>query len=277
MPCPSNARVHHRFDHRHRDAHFRHGLHAIQNIFIESRFAGRDLQLRGSRDAIHGLMKRVHHGLIGGVDADKHGDAQHDSRDGQQPARQMLADVGPANELQQNHEQVRARFARAIFFDAPIAQGHQAGAAFGHVNIVRDDQDRGAQPLVQIANQRENLGAGVGVQIAGGLVGQQNRRINRKRARDGAALAFAAGKLVRQVLTARGQAHQVQQLVRAFLDFLLRPSAQMQRNGDVFDARQRGQQIEELENESDLVAAQARQFVVGKPAQPAAVDFDFAR
>ena len=41
--------------------------------------------------------------------------------------------------------------------------------------------------------------------------------------------------------------------------------------------RQRGQQIEELENESDLVAAQARQFVIGEPAQAASVDFDLAR
>ena len=61
-----------------------------------------------------------------------------------------------------------------------------------------------------------------------------------------------------------------QQLARAFLDFLLRPAAQMQRNGDVFDAGQGGQQIEELKNESDLVAAQARQFIVGQARSAAA-------
>ena len=38
----------------------------------------------------------------------------------------------------------------------------------------------------------------------------------------------------------------------------------MQRDGDILDAAQRRQQIEELENESDLVAAQARQFVVAR-------------
>ncbi len=107
IALPLDARAHHRFDHRHRDAHLRHGLHALQNIFVESGFAGRDLQLRGSRDAIHGLTKRVHHRLIRGVDADEHRDAQHDSRDGQQPARQMLPDIRPANELQQDHESVR--------------------------------------------------------------------------------------------------------------------------------------------------------------------------
>ncbi len=40
-----DARVHHRFDHRHRDANLGHGLHAVQNIFVESCLAGRDLQL----------------------------------------------------------------------------------------------------------------------------------------------------------------------------------------------------------------------------------------
>ena len=103
IALPFDARTHHRFDHRHRDPHFRHGLHAIQNIFVEARFSRRDLQLRGARDAIHRLMKRVHHRLVRGVDADKHSHAQHNSRQRQQPARQMLPDVGPANEFQQDH------------------------------------------------------------------------------------------------------------------------------------------------------------------------------
>ena len=61
----------------------------------------------GEPFAIHGLMKRVHHGLIGGVDADEHGNAEHNSGDSQQPARQVLPDVRPANEFQQDHGSVR--------------------------------------------------------------------------------------------------------------------------------------------------------------------------
>ncbi len=107
IALPLDAGANHCFDHRHRDAHFRKRLHALQNIFIEARFAGRNLQLRGSRDAVHGLMKRIGHGLIGRVDADKHRDTEHDSSDSEQPARQMLPDVGPANEFQQDHEEGR--------------------------------------------------------------------------------------------------------------------------------------------------------------------------
>src|SRR5580698_5934446 len=78
--------------------------------------------------------------------------------------------------------------AGAVFFNAPIAQGHQAGTALGHLNIVGDNQDRGTQALMQIANQRQNLGAGVRVQIAGGFIGQQYRWIDRQGARNGTTL-----------------------------------------------------------------------------------------
>src|SRR3984885_12524036 len=79
------------------------------------------------------------------------------------------------------------------------------------------------------------------------------------------------------MFAARGQAYQVQKLTRALIDFLLRPSAQMQRDGDILHTTQGWQQIEELENESNFVAAQACQFIVREPAETAAVDFYFAR
>ena len=132
-------------------------------------------------------------------------------------------------------------------------------------HVVRDDQDGRAQALVQIVDQRQNLLAGVRIEIAGGLVGQQNRRIDGERARDGDALALAAGKFVGQVREAVRELHQVQQLAGAFVD-LPRPAAQMQRQRDILETRQRRQQVEELENESDLVAAHPGQVIVGQAA-----------
>ena len=51
----------------------------------------------------------------------------------------------------------------------------------------------------------------------------------------------------------------------------------MQWNGHVFETRQGGQQIEKLKNEPDFVAPHAGQVVIGKSAQPAAVNLDLAR
>ena len=129
---------------------------------------------------------------------------------------------------------------------------------------------------VQIANQRENLLAGVRVEIAGRLVGEQDRRIDRQRARDRDALALAAGQLLRQVLQAVAELHQSQQLARALVDLLARPAAQVQRQADVLEARQRRQQVEELKDEADLVAPDARQLVVGQAGERLAVDADLA-
>jgi hypothetical protein len=71
-----------------------------------------------------------------------------------------------------------AQLSGPVFLDPSIAQGDYARAAFGHVNIVRYDQHRRPKALVQIPNQRQDFGARVRVQIAGGLVGQQHRRID---------------------------------------------------------------------------------------------------
>ena len=50
----------------------------------------------------------------------------------------------------------------------------------------------------------------------------------------------------------------------------------MQGQGDVLHAGQRGQEIEELEDEADLVAAQAGEVVVGQVGDGLAVDADLA-
>src|SRR5262249_8991421 len=62
----------------------------------------------------------------------------------------------------------------------------------------------------------------------------------------------------------------------AVVDFLARPSAEVQRQRDVFDRGQRRQQVEELKNESDLVAADARKIVIAERRERFPVDLDFA-
>ena len=57
------------------------------------------------------------------------------------------------------------------------------------------------------AKQRHDFFAGFGVEISGGLVGEQDRRMIHQRARDGHALALAAGKLVGLVHHALGEIH----------------------------------------------------------------------
>src|SRR6476661_2770146 len=128
---------------------------------------------------------------------------------------------------------------------------------------MRDHQDRAAQPLVEIADQVQNAGAGARVQVPCGLVSQQDRGIDRQGSGNRYALALAARKLVGQVLHPVAQIDQVEQLGGAVLHLFPGPATEMERQPDVLQAAQTGKQVEELENEADLVAAESRQVVVG--------------
>ena len=125
--------------------------------------------------------------------------------DGQQTSQQMLARVRPTDQPQQNHRATSSR--RPDVREHPaVAQLDGPRAALRHRLVVRDHQHRRSQPVVQIVDQLQDLRAGLRIQIAGGLIGQQNRRINAQRACDRHALALAAGEFVGQVIQARRSA-----------------------------------------------------------------------
>ena len=110
----SELGVHHGLNHRDRDANFRNCLHAIEHAFVEACLAGGDLKLSRACDTIHGLAKSVEHGLICRMHAHEHGYTQHDARQGEHPAQQMPAHIGPANELEQDHESERPASRRGL-------------------------------------------------------------------------------------------------------------------------------------------------------------------
>src|SRR6185295_17015421 len=113
-----------------------------------------------------------------------------------------------------------------VFDDAAVAQGDGALAALRHGHVVRDDDDRRAEAGVQVADQRENLLAGARVEVAGRFVGEQDRRIDRQRARDRDALPLAAGELVGQMMQAVFELDQREQRAR-----VCRPSSAASRAG----------------------------------------------
>ena len=108
------------------------------------------------------------------------------------------------------------------------------------------------------------------VQVAGGLVGQQHPGLVDEGPGDGDALALAAAELRGAVLHAVGQAHLIQQPLRALGDLFFSPhparhaALQHGGDGDVFQRRKLGQQVIELEHEAHRVVAVA----VERPPAP---------
>ncbi len=89
-----------------------------------------------------------------------------------------------------------------VVFDFAVAQPNHAVGVQRDVRLVGDEND-GVAFLVQVGEERHDFVAGGGIEISGGLIGEQDRRMIHERARNGHALPLAAGKLVGLVHHAR--------------------------------------------------------------------------
>jgi hypothetical protein len=95
--------------------------------------------------------------------------------------------------------------------DAPVADEDDLVGLGGAPGVVGREYEGHVLLALHAAHQGDDLGAGVAVEIGGGLVGEHQRRCGGQGAGDGHALALAAGELCRQVALAVRQAHRVQQ------------------------------------------------------------------
>src|SRR4051794_1168166 len=80
--------------------------------------------------------------------------------------------------------------------DAVLERDHAAAHLVDHLAVVRDHEDRRAG-AVDLVEQLHDPDGGVGVEVPGGLVADEERRMVHERARDRDALLLATGHLVR--------------------------------------------------------------------------------
>jgi len=137
----------------------------------------------------------------------------------------------------------------AASIDRGIVGGHDQGSASAGMEV---DQ--------QIENSRTRHG----VQVAGRLVGEEQRRVDDQRPRNRDPLLLTTGQLRRQRITAVAQAYLFKQLERSTLQCFPGLLGK-QRRCHIVSCRQRGQQVKSLEHESHLAAIPdqfpRRQFV----------------
>ena len=104
------------------------------------------------------------------------------------------------------------------------------------------------------AHEAEDLGAGARVEVAGGLVGEDDPGPRGERAGDGDALLLAAGELRRAVAEPVAEPDGVDDRVEPVVVGLA--PGQRRRERDVLERGQRRHEVERLEDEADAVAAQ---------------------
>jgi hypothetical protein len=127
--------------------------------------------------------------------------------------------------------------------DATIEQAHDAPGLVRIARIVGDDADGGASGM-QLAEQLHDRFAVLGVQVAGGLVGQENGGLTDHGARDGDALLLTSRKLRKIVTRALGHTHALQRPLDAHLAVGGAQPAIVERQNDVLGHAQVAEEIE---------------------------------
>src|ERR1700760_897144 len=141
---------------------------------------------------------------------------------------------------------------------------------FGDIRFVRHQNNR-IPPRLQLIEQGHDFVAGLRIEVSGRLVGQDDRWPINERACNGNALSLSAGELVRLMVHALAQSYSTQRSFSPFQSLGGWRSVIDQRQLDVVQSRSTGEQVEGLENESDLTIADTRQFVVIQIADQMAI------
>src|SRR5438094_6990969 len=103
----------------------------------------------------------------------------------------------------------------AIAADKTVAECDDARRVLGDVGLVRHERDADAALDVQLLKDAHHLDAGARVEVAGRLVGEQQRRVVHQRAGDGDALLLPTRELIRMVIDAIAEADGLERLRRA--------------------------------------------------------------
>ena len=160
--------------------------------------------------------------------------------------------------------------------DLAVAHVDDAVAVLRGLGIVRDHQHGLAEFLIREPQHAEHDVGVLGIQVARGLVGQHDGRLVDERARQSYALLLASGKLGGTMPQTLGQAEKIGDAVEV-RGIAVAVAGNFAARSSILRTRvERRQQVEFLEDESDLALAHAGALGVGERGQVVAIEHDAA-
>src|SRR5678816_3211305 len=133
------------------------------------------------------------------------------------PLRRLRSDVRVVAHPRKLDSRTATMHHRSIAPHHAIAERHHAGGIFGDIRLVRDEDDRDAALDVQPLEDVHHVNAGACIEVAGRLVGKQQRRLVDQRTCNRHALLLPARELIRMMAHAIPEADGLQRLGRALV------------------------------------------------------------
>ncbi len=133
-----------------------------------------------------------------------------------------------------------------------------------------------ARATAQLAHHLHHLEAGAFIEVAGRFVGENQRWLLRQGAGDGGALLLAAGELGGKLVELALHADGGQVVDAPSPDLWGLERQDLERGLDVFERRERREEVVELEDEADLGGAKLRPRAFGHGRDALAVHHDAA-
>jgi len=144
-----------------------------------------------------------------------------------------------------------------------VADVNYTMGVFGYVVFV-GDQDNRVSLGVQLVHKGHYFITGLGIEIAGRLIGQDDGRTIYQGARDRDSLALAAGEFVGLVHHPGFEINFAQRFFGAANALFRRRAVINQRKLDIVQSCRTSQQVERLEDEADLLVTDSCEFIIVK-------------
>jgi hypothetical protein len=160
--------------------------------------------------------------------------------------------------------------------DRSVAHRDPARSARGEARVVRRDDHRRAAALGEACEQVDHLGAGLRVEVACRLVGEDHARLIAERAGDRDALLLAARQVGGEVGHPVGEPDLAEEGDGALPERLASHAGGRQSRLDVLERRKRRDEIELLEDEAERAKSQLGKLAVSEALQLAALEEDLA-
>ena len=160
----------------------------------------------------------------------------------------------------------------AVLDDFAVAEDDFASALVGEDGVMGDHDD-GVSLGVEVVEDLHDFAAGGGVEVAGGLVGEEDVGLADEGAGDGDALELAAGELLGVVSEPSAESEALGVVAGEPSPFGLGDAAVDEWEGDVVDDVEVVEEVEGLEDEADVFVAEEGESAVAAVGHALAVDF----